>query len=174
MKKTFLALCLALALILSCAGAQTSPDRSVYDALYPELSAAHQALDGVLSAQPGTAGASLKAAIAACGLLDWSMEPSDEEAYSLPEAILGWWLGLSGEEQTLFLESIEPVLAQADEIAADFGAAKDLLENAGNPQRHDGYDPESWQALRGELERFVTWLNTRNETTNDTKGVYGE
>ena len=174
MKKICMALCLSLALILSCAGAQTAPDRSAYDALYPELSAAHQALDGVLSAQPGTAGSSLKEAIAACGLLDWSMERSDEEAFSLSEAILGWWLGLSEEQQSLFSESIVPVLAQADEIAADFEGAKDMLESAGNPQRHDGYDLKRWQALRAEVERFVTWLNAQHETTNDAKGVYGE
>ena len=60
------------------------------------------------------------------------------------------------------------------ESPADFEGAKDMLESAGNPQRHDGYDLESWQALRAEVERFVTWLNAQHETTNDAKGVYGE
>ena len=168
MKRKLICTLLALALSLPCALAKTVPQATqapaAYDALYAEYSAAYQALDGVLGAQPGTAGSSLKGAIAACSLLDWAQELPEDGASRLPEEILSWYLNLSEDELAILDESFDAVLAQADDIAADFEGAKALLEDAGNPQKHEGYDREKWLVVRGELTRFLAWKSTQ---TND-------
>ena len=168
MKKKLICTLLALTLALPCALAETVPQATkapeTYDALYAEYSAAYQALDGVLGAQPGTAGSSLKGAIAACGLLDWAQELPEDGASRLPEEILSWYLNLSEDELAILDESFEAVLSQADDIAADFEDAKALLDDAGNPQKHEGYDQAKWQVVRDELARFLTWKTTQ---TND-------
>lgn len=167
MKKKLIAALLALSLIAPCATAETvSPqaEAPAYDALFAEYTAAYQALDGVLGAQIGTAGSSLKCAIAACGLLDWAQELPEEAC--LREEILSWWMGLTEDKQATLDECLEAVLEQADAIAADFAGAKDLLESAGNPQTHEGYDPDKWQVVRDELTGFAAW---KDSLTNDTK-----
>lgn len=168
MKRKLICTLLALALSLPCALAETVPQATqapaAYDALYAGYCAAYQALDGALGAQPGTAGASLKGAIAACSLLDWAQELPEDEAGRLPEEILSWYLNLSEDELALLDESLEAALAQADDIAADFEGAKALLEDAGSPQKHEGYDRAKWQVVRDELARFLTWKTTQ---TND-------
>lgn len=168
MKKKLICALLALSLALPCALAETVPQAAEtaasYDALYAGYTAAYQTLDGVLSVQPGTAGSSLRGVIAACGLLDWAQELPEDEAGRLPDELLSWYLSLSEDELALLDESLEAVLSQADDIAADFEGAKALLDSAGNPQRHEDYDLEKWQVVRDELTRFLTWWAAQ---TND-------
>ena len=168
MKKKLICTLLALTLALPCALAETVPQATKapesYDALYAGYCAAYQALDGALGAQPGTAGSSLKGAIAACSLLDWAQELPEDGASRLPDEILSWYMSLSEDELAILDESFDAVLSQADDIAADFEDAKALLDDAGNPQKHEGYDREKWLVVRGELTRFLAWKTTQ---TND-------
>ena len=58
-------------------------------------------------------------------------------------------------------QEIGELLDRADDIAADFEDAKALLDDAGNPQKHEGYDQAKWQVVRDELARFLTWKTTQ-------------
>jgi len=83
-----------------------------------------------MQVQPGSAGAALKDAIAACDLLNWAKDTTltDEEIQLVTEE----WVkeqGLTGDEATELSQKFTEVSGMVEKIAA--GEADDLLADAG-------------------------------------------
>lgn len=147
-------LVLALALALSLSGCLPGSSCPVSAPDWDE-DGLHLALEQCVSYGSGEAGSSLKAVIAACGLLDWAEEhpeaPADSE---LTDSIEGW-LGsqeLAVREQ--FWENWPAIDQQAREIQADPEELDELLASAGDPQNHESYTLASYDRLCGCVSAF--------------------
>ncbi len=94
--------------------------------------------------EPGTAGASLKAAVAACAVLDLAEErgaPADEDALAQEAAQALEALGEEAAQRAA--EGWPDVRAVCGQLLEEGGvqAASGLLADAGEPNAHDAYTP---------------------------------
>ncbi len=114
-----------------------------------------KALSGLES---GTAGASLKAAGAACQVCAFAVEHDlyNPDVEAMRANMLTAFEGLSPEEQTAFWQGFDSVRALLDECLEDWEAQRPLFEDAGVAEAMDAvmYDP---------LNRLA-WENLRNHT----------
>ena len=121
MKRTLPALLLLLSLLLAACGA--SPAVEPPTPVSPALTALLNRLSDTV--QPGTAGASLRAAAAAADLLDWAGDPPPQESI---EATVADWLGAS---HTMTAEQLMSLRGMVEQLSADYAASAGLLEDAG-------------------------------------------
>jgi hypothetical protein len=107
------------------------------------------ALDGC-TGWGGDAGSSLKAAVAACGLLDWAedQKAAGLDSKTLTEAAAGWMEKLSDSDYALFAGNWDSISMDGDSIVSDPASMADLLSDAGSPNQHDSYTAKNWQAVR--------------------------
>ncbi|MCI2047908.1 MAG: hypothetical protein LKJ90_09375 [Faecalibacterium sp.] len=96
----------------------------------------------------GDAGSSLKSMIAACSVLDWAEDTNAASASGLQDEAAAWLTSLSADDASLFADNWYSVSANGDALAADPASVADLLEAAGNPNRHKSYTAANWQAVK--------------------------
>lgn len=91
-----------------------------------------QALDGLLSWGPGTAGSSLKCVAAAVDLMNWAGANQPQNAPEELSALLAdWKAGLDEQALANAQETWPEVSAQAEDLLTMPQLAKDLCEDAG-------------------------------------------
>ena len=91
-----------------------------------------QALDGLLSWGPGTAGCSLKCVAAAVDLMNWAGANQPQNAPEELSALLAdWKAGLDEQALANAQETWPEVSAQAEDLLTMPQLAKDLCEDAG-------------------------------------------
>ena len=91
-----------------------------------------QALDGLLSWGPGTAGSSLKCVAAAVNLMNWAGANQPQNAPEELNALLAdWKAGLDEQALANAQETWPEVSAQAEDLLTMPQLAKDLCEDAG-------------------------------------------
>lgn len=91
-----------------------------------------QALDGLLSWGPGTAGSSLKCVAAAVNLMNWAGANQPQNAPEELSALLAdWKAGLDEQALANAQETWPEVSAQAEDLLTMPQLAKDLCEDAG-------------------------------------------
>lgn len=107
------------------------------------------ALDGC-TGWGGDAGSSLKAAVAACGLLDWAedQKAAGLDSKTLTEAATSWMEKLSDSDYALFAGNWDSISMDGDSIVSDPASMADLLSDAGSPNQHKSYTAKNWQAVR--------------------------
>lgn len=114
------------------------------------------ALDGCVAFGPGEAGASLKTAAAAAGLLNWAESSAKDSSIDAIEAHFSGWIGgLEAERQSLFWANWSAVDSQAWAIVRDTDGQRPLLADAGAPQPYDRYTPACYERLHCGIERFL-------------------
>jgi hypothetical protein len=142
----------------SSAAASAAPSAAPSKAPAASAAASAASLDskGFLSALDGCtgwggdAGSSLKAAVAACGLLDWAedQKAAGLDSKTLTEAAAGWMEKLSDSDYALFAGNWDSISMDGDSIVSDPASMADLLSDAGSPNQHDSYTAKNWQAVR--------------------------
>ncbi len=96
----------------------------------------------------GDAGSSLKSMIAACALLDWGEDTKAASASGLTDEATAWLAALSSDDASLFADNWYSISANGDAMVANPASQADLLETAGNPNRHKTYTAANWQAIK--------------------------
>ena len=92
--------------------------------------------------QPGTAGASLKAAIAAADLLDWANEPVPQE--NIETTVKEWLASQSTDALERLPEQLDQLFGTVERLVSDYEGCAGLLEDAGL----EGRGP--WDTAAGE------------------------
>ena len=137
MKKILFLLLALLLLLCGCARASNSAPAAAPPLPSAEASAApaeDEALSLLLdslrdSVQPGTAGASLKAASVAAALLDWGLESRDEAALGL--SVRRWRSAQSAEALERLPEQLASLEGMLEWLVSDYEASAGLLDDAG-------------------------------------------
>ena len=81
------------------------------------------------SVHPGTAGASLRAAIAAAALLDWAENPPPQE--SIDATAADWLAAQAADTCSLLPEQCESLRGMIGQLTADYEGSLGLLDDAG-------------------------------------------
>lgn len=139
MKRSILCLLAALCLCLTACGRTQAPPETP-TLVSPALSAQLNLLRDRV--QPGTAGASLKAAIVAADLLDWADDPAPQE--NIDATVQSWLAAQSEEALERLPEQIDQLSGTVERLLTDYEGCAGLLEDAGL----EGRGP--WDAAAGE------------------------
>lgn len=117
--------------------------------------AVREMMEALAVYQPGTAGSSLKAYIAACGILNYAEEydPSMEE--TLRDSITAWLAQADALTLECLLEGREAVELAAEEILAGSEEGRALLSDAGNPNRYESYSRENYDQVARILQELL-------------------
>ena len=114
------------------------------------------ALEGCVAFGEGEAGVSLKTAIAAADLLDWTEANAKDSSIDAMAAHLGGWLaGLDPERQSQFWANWPMVEEQAWAMVRDLPGQLPLLADAGDPQDYDHYTPACFERLTCAVEQYL-------------------
>ncbi|HIX05089.1 MAG TPA: hypothetical protein H9865_03115 [Candidatus Fournierella pullicola] len=114
------------------------------------------ALEGCVSFGEGEAGVSLKTAIAAAELLNWTeANAKDSSIDAMTLHLENWLAGLDAERQNLFWANWPAVDGQAWAILRDMPGQLPLLADAGDPQRFDHYTPACYERLTCAVEQYL-------------------
>ena len=121
-----LALLLTFSLLSACGGGKEEPAPGAEDLQ-------ENFFRQVASCQPGTAGASLKAAQAACRTLSFavSRQLHSADIHALRENLLEAWNGLQEEERAAFDGSFLTVCSLMDSCFAEWESNRAVFEDAG-------------------------------------------
>lgn len=118
---------------------------------YPELAAA---LDGCVAYGQGEAGVSLKTAIAAAGLLEWSESyAADMDGDTLAVLVADWVSGLDELNYEKFWGNWSGLDGLCRQIIEDPAAQKDLLESAGVTLSKTSYSLDNYTKLANAVNR---------------------
>lgn len=107
-------------------------------------------MDKVLAHQPGTAGASLKLYGSAFAVLNFAQVYTDVMADMVKGAVTEYVSYLSDEQ----VECMKETVAEIDTVAYGvfengIDSVKDILNDAGNPQKYDEYSAENYEKVMG-------------------------
>lgn len=139
MKRSILCLLAALCLCFAACDRTQAPQETA-TLVSPALSAQLNLLRDRV--QPGTAGASLKAAIVAADLLDWASEPVPQE--NIDATVLAWLAAQSEDALERLPEQLAQLSGTIGRLVSDYEGCAGLLEDAGL----EGRGP--WDAAAGE------------------------
>lgn len=155
MQKTkWIAVVLLLSMLLAagCAGPEKTAEEVNYDATKTITM-----LDGIMTYQPGTAGASLKLYIATFSVLNFA-ETYDHDTQEpfLREDIQTYLDGLSEEQVLQIADALPEVNALAQIVFMDGVASMEsALSDAGNPNAYDEYNQEKYELVMDVLESVI-------------------
>ena len=160
--KRLLALCLAagLCLLAGCGtsgggSSEASGSGGIFSGGTLDTSAVTEMMDALTAYQPGTAGSSLKAYIAACGILNYAegYDTADEEA--LRQGVSDWLDAAAPETLEMVREGFPAVTAAAEGVLAGDAESLALLADAGSPNRYDSYNPGKYEAVKTILAELL-------------------
>ena len=139
---------------LQSSSSQTGESSSEPEAGTPEESvdpAVEEMMEALAAYQPGTAGSSLKAYIAACAVLNYAQEYDASMEETLRSSAAAWLeqadeltLECLQEGQGAVQSTVEAILSGSEE-------SKALLADAGNPNRYESYDAARYEEVAGIL-----------------------
>lgn len=150
------ALLLALALALGCFGGLAESGAAPEATTTPPTAAdlADGYFRAIASVEQGTAGASLKLAVAAAGAASFAADHGlwDPDNDALCAGLLEGWESLTAEEQAAFDGNFPVVAAQIDECLENWDSLRPIFEDAGAAEQMDRvvFDPLNrlaWQNL---------------------------
>jgi len=107
----------------------------------------NEALDKIKDYEIGTAGSSLKCAIAAAAFLNCT-EQNVLSKQEITDNTIKYLSCLSTQEYEQFIQNIEIVFDCADDIVGKSEFSEGLLESAGNPQKYDVYSFEKYDMYK--------------------------
>lgn len=159
--KMLAAICLAAGMLAACQGAaspgkEAAPDAAAEgSAMSQELPPVEEMMEALAGYQEGTAGSSLKRYIAACGVLNFAEEYTGEEG-PLREAVDAWL----AESEELEVEAVREGWPDVQDAAKEIltqgtDALAEVLEDAGNPNRHDSYHQDRYDRVAGVLDQAL-------------------
>lgn len=125
---------------------ETSSAEAIDNAAY------RAALDGIAGYEEGTAGSSLKLAIVAANLLNFTEEYRPDQAEALKEETKAYLDSLEEDKKAAFEKNLSAMDATAREILAGGEQIAGLLEDAGNPQHYETYNPDRYAAVLGIIQ----------------------
>jgi len=109
-------------------------------------------LEDIASADPGSAGSSLKAARAAGELLDWAQEGNTAQT----AAVTAWLDARQPDDAPGAAAAYAAVLDAADAVLQGGGTMDGTLKDAGYSLGHSSYDPARYHAAAKSLSPFFT------------------
>ena len=111
-------------------------------------------LDGIKNHQPGTAGASLKLCIASFGVLDYAESFGADE--KLGEFAVAYIDSLSEEERAVFSDNFSEIDVFCEDLFdSGIESMKLLINDAGNPNKHDEYTKEKYDAVKNIIAEAI-------------------
>ena len=137
-------------------------DEGFQSSMPGEMPTADEFVEGyfapLLTLEPGTAGASLKTAIAASDVFAFAVDHGlyDIDVEPLRDNMLEAFESLTGDEQTAALEGFSAVRALLDDCMEDYEANRPVFEDAGVAEYMD-------EAMSDPLNRLA-WENLRDHT----------
>lgn len=166
-------MCMSLLMLAGCSDAgssssepesqQSSSSQAEESSSEPEESTPEEAIapavqemmEALAVYQPGTAGSSLKAYIAACGVLNYAEEYDSSGEETLRSSAAAWLE--QADELTLecLQEGWEAVQSTAEEILTGSEESKAMLADAGNPNRYESYDAARYEEVSGILGELL-------------------
>ena len=104
--------------------------------------------------QQGTAGSHLKQYTAACGVLNFAQQYDSNQEEQLRSDLDEYLNAASAETIDILAEGCGNVDFAAREILSNgVDGVADILNDAGNPNQYDEYDPEKYEAVAGILKK---------------------
>jgi len=149
---------------VSASESMTSSSTSSKDA----MASFSTVLDGIKNYESGTAGSSLKAVVAAAGLMDWA-EDNDFTADDVKKAVTDYTENLSDEEKAAFAENAKEIVATAENLLTS-SEAKDLFSEAGNPQTHETYSADKVGVAVNAINDAVTAISGSSSSSAAASG----
>ena len=161
-------MCMSLLMLAGCSDAgssssepesqQSSSSQAEESSSEPEEAidpAVQEMMEALAVYQPGTAGSSLKAYIAACGVLNYAEEYDSSGEETLRSSAAAWLE--QADELTLecLQEGCEAVQSTAEEILTGSEESKAMLADAGNPNRYESYDAARYEEVSGILGELL-------------------
>lgn len=161
-------MCMSLLMLAGCSDAgssssepesqQSSSSQAEESSSEPEEAidpAVQEMMEALAVYQPGTAGSSLKAYIAACGVLNYAEEYDSSGEETLRSSAAAWLE--QADELTLecLQEGWEAVQSTAEEILTGSEESKAMLADAGNPNRYESYDAARYEEVSGILGELL-------------------
>ena len=161
-------MCMSLLMLAGCSDAgssssepesqQSSSSQAEESSSEPEEAidpAVQEMMEALAVYQPGTAGSSLKAYIAACGVLNYAEEYDSSGEETLRSSATAWLE--QADELTLecLQEGWEAVQSTAEEILTGSEESKAMLADAGNPNRYESYDAARYEEVSGILGELL-------------------
>ena len=117
-------------------------------------------MDALTSYEPGTAGSSLKACIAACGVLNYAEGYDESQEQTLRTSIENYLAQADADTLARLQEGRDDVELAAAEILTGSEESKALLSDAGNPNEYDSYHSEKYEAVILVLQDVLDSANT--------------
>ena len=106
--------------------------------------------------QQGTAGSHLKQYTAACGVLNFAQQYDSNQEEQLRSDLDEYLNAASAETIDILAEGCGNVDFAAREILSNgVDGVADILNDAGNPNQYDEYDPEKYEAVAGILKETL-------------------
>ncbi len=113
-------------------------------------------LDGIRNYRPGTLGSSLKIQIVAFSFIDFSQEDAASDIATFTNIASGYIAGLDDESLGFFKETVTRIEEIASQLFAEgLESLLPILNDAGNPQKHEEYDQEKYNALMTALKNIL-------------------
>lgn len=106
--------------------------------------------------QQGTAGSHLKQYTAACGVLNFAQQYDSNQEEQLRSDLDEYLNAASAETIDILAEGCGNVDFAAREILSNgVDGVADILNDAGNPNQYDEYDPKKYEAVAGILKETL-------------------
>ena len=106
--------------------------------------------------QQGTAGSHLKQYTAACGVLNFAQQYDSNQEEQLRSDLDEYLNAASAETIDILAEGCGNVDFAAREILSNgVDGVADILNDAGNPNQYDEYDPEKYEVVAGILKETL-------------------
>lgn len=120
-----------------------------------DMAGFQEALNGIGNFEQGTAGSSLKAYIAAAGLLDWLHDVGTLPTQEIEEQTYHYLNALDAVQQENFSANFDTIRQAAEQIADGTDEAKGMLTDAGNPQKYDSYSRADLDTAAGIIQKAI-------------------
>ena len=131
----------------------TEPEESSSDV--SDMAGFQEALSGIGNFEQGTAGSSLKAYTVAAGLLNWLHDVGTLPTQEMEEQNYHYLNALDAAQQESFAANFETIQQAAEQIADNTDEAREMLEEAGSPQKYDSYSRTDLDAATGIIQKAI-------------------
>ena len=113
-------------------------------------------LDSIRDYRPGVLGSSLKIQITAFAFIDFSQEDAASDLAAFENIAGGYVAALTEEDLGFFKETVSRIEEIASQLFTDgLESLLPILDDAGNPQKHEKYNEEKYASLMGALKNVL-------------------